>query len=103
MYRTISGTASYQTLRRLAYFATIADVGSIRGAASRLGLSVPVVSTALAELEAEHGNGSSGPGMYLDCDRCRQGRSQFTTPCVGADDKPCEGGSGDISALIHIL
>jgi len=47
------GSASYQTLRRLAYFAAIADVGSIRGAASRLGLSVPVVSTALAELEAE--------------------------------------------------
>lgn len=45
--------ASYQTLRRLAYFAAIADVGSIRGAAQRLGLSVPVVSTALAELEAE--------------------------------------------------
>ncbi|MEM8639878.1 MAG: LysR family transcriptional regulator [Cyanobacteria bacterium P01_G01_bin.54] len=46
-------TASYQTLRRLAYFAAIADVGSIRGAATRLDLSVPVVSTALAELEAE--------------------------------------------------
>ncbi|MEM9218507.1 MAG: LysR family transcriptional regulator [Cyanobacteria bacterium P01_F01_bin.150] len=49
----MSGSASYQNLRRLAYFATIADVGSIRGAAKRLGLSVPVVSTALAELEAE--------------------------------------------------
>uniref|UniRef100_A0AAN0MM95 LysR family transcriptional regulator n=1 Tax=Yoonia rhodophyticola TaxID=3137370 RepID=A0AAN0MM95_9RHOB len=44
---------SHQTLRRLVYFATIADVGSIRGAAAQLGLSVPVVSEALSQLEAE--------------------------------------------------
>ncbi len=44
---------SHQSLRRLAYFEAIADVGSIRGAAQRLGLSVPVLSAALSELEAE--------------------------------------------------
>ncbi|MFK7938116.1 MAG: LysR family transcriptional regulator [Roseovarius sp.] len=44
---------SHQTLRRLTYFAAIAQTGSIRGAARQLGLSVPVVSEALAELEAE--------------------------------------------------
>ncbi|MEQ9258822.1 MAG: LysR family transcriptional regulator [Roseovarius sp.] len=46
---------SHQTIRRLTYFAAIAEAGSIRGAAERLGLSVPVVSTALSELEAELG------------------------------------------------
>jgi DNA-binding transcriptional LysR family regulator len=46
---------SHQTLRRLIYFAAIAETGSIRGAATRLGLSVPVVSEALSELEAELG------------------------------------------------
>ena len=44
---------SHQTLRRLAYFAAVAEAGSIRGGAERLGLSVPVVSEALSELEAE--------------------------------------------------
>ncbi|WP_224816496.1 LysR family transcriptional regulator [Hasllibacter sp. MH4015] len=39
----------------MAYFAVIADAGSIRAAAERLRLSVPVVSAALAELEAELG------------------------------------------------
>lgn len=46
---------SHQTLRRLVYFAAIADAGSIRGAAKRLNLSVPVLSEALSELEAELG------------------------------------------------
>lgn len=44
---------AHQTLRRLAYFEAIAQAGSIRGAAQRLGLSVPVVSSALSELEGE--------------------------------------------------
>jgi len=47
--------ATYQTLRRLVYFAAIAEAGSIRGAAQRLNLSVPVLSEALSELEAELG------------------------------------------------
>lgn len=46
---------THQTLRRLVYFAEIADAGSIRGAAARLNLSVPVVSEALSDLEAELG------------------------------------------------
>lgn len=46
---------SHQTLRRLIYFAGIAEAGSIRGAAARLNLSVPVLSEALSELEAELG------------------------------------------------
>ena len=46
-------TVSYQTLRRLAYFEAIAQAGSIRGASQRLGLSVPVLSSALSELEEE--------------------------------------------------
>lgn len=44
-----------QTLRRLTYFAAIADAGSIREAARRLGLSVASVSEALAALEEELG------------------------------------------------
>ncbi len=47
--------ASHQTVRRLTYFAAIAEAGSIRGGAEVLGLSVPVVSTALSELEEELG------------------------------------------------
>jgi len=43
----------FQSMRRLACFAAIADAGSIKGGSQRLGLSVPVVSTALAELEEE--------------------------------------------------
>ncbi len=43
----------FQSLRRLTCFAAIADAGSIKGGANRLGLSVPVVSTALSELEEE--------------------------------------------------
>lgn len=46
---------SHQTLRRLVYFAAIAEAGSIRGAAMRLNLSVPVLSEALSDLEAELG------------------------------------------------
>ena len=46
-------TVAHQTLRRLAYFEAIAQAGSIRGAAQRLGLSVPVLSSALSELEEE--------------------------------------------------
>lgn len=46
---------SHQTLRRLTYFAAIAEAGSIRGAAKKLNLSVPVLSEALSELEAELG------------------------------------------------
>lgn len=46
---------SHQTLRRLVYFAAIAEAGSIRGAAIRLNLSVPVLSEALSELEDELG------------------------------------------------
>ena len=45
----------HQTIRRLTYFAAIAEAGSIRGAATALGLSVPVVSTALSDLEEELG------------------------------------------------
>ncbi|MEO0792321.1 MAG: LysR family transcriptional regulator [Pseudomonadota bacterium] len=45
-----------QTLRRLTYFAAIADAGSIREAARRLGLSVASVSEALAALEDELGS-----------------------------------------------
>lgn len=37
------------------YFAAIAEAGSIRGGAARLGLSVPVLSEALSELEADLG------------------------------------------------
>jgi DNA-binding transcriptional LysR family regulator len=46
---------SHQALRRLIYFAAIADAGSIRGAAGQMNLSVPVLSEALSELEAELG------------------------------------------------
>ncbi|MEM7301299.1 MAG: LysR family transcriptional regulator [Pseudomonadota bacterium] len=46
-------SVTHQTLRRLAYFEAIAQAGSIRGAAQRMGLSVPVLSSALSELEAE--------------------------------------------------
>lgn len=46
---------SPQTLRRLTYFAAIAEAGSIREAARRLGLSVASVSEALAALEDELG------------------------------------------------
>ena len=51
----MSRPISYQTLRRLAYFEAIARSGSIRGAARRLGLSVPVLSLSLSELEEELG------------------------------------------------
>lgn len=51
----MSRPVSYPTLRRLAYFEAIAQAGSIRGAARRLGLSVPVLSSALSELEGELG------------------------------------------------
>ncbi|MEM9104276.1 MAG: LysR family transcriptional regulator [Pseudomonadota bacterium] len=51
----MSRSVSYQTLRRLAYFEAIAQAGSIRGAARRMGLSVPVLSLSLAELEQELG------------------------------------------------
>lgn len=51
----MSRPVSYQTLRRLAYFEAIAQAGTIRGAARRLGLSVPVLSLSLAELEEELG------------------------------------------------
>lgn len=44
---------THQTIRRMTYFAAIAEAGSIRGAAAALGLSVPVVSAALSELEEE--------------------------------------------------
>ncbi|WP_422037707.1 LysR family transcriptional regulator [Roseibium sp.] len=50
-----SGLPSAQTLRRMTYFAAIAEAGSIRGAAEQLGLSVPVVSEALSDLEEELG------------------------------------------------
>ncbi len=46
---------SHQSLRRIVYFDAIATAGSIRGAADHLGLSVPVVSEALSELEQELG------------------------------------------------
>lgn len=46
---------SYQTLRRLLYFEAIAQARSINGAASRLGLSKPVLSEALSTLEDELG------------------------------------------------
>ncbi len=41
--------------RLMAIFVAIANAGSIRGAARRLGISAPVVSTALADLEANLG------------------------------------------------
>jgi len=41
--------------RRLAYFVEIAQAGSLRAAARRLGLSAPVLSLALSDLEAELG------------------------------------------------
>ncbi|WP_420333200.1 LysR family transcriptional regulator [Roseibium sp.] len=44
---------SAQTLRRMTYFAAIAEAGSIRGAAEQLNVSVPVVSEALSDLEDE--------------------------------------------------
>ena len=46
---------SAQSLRRLMYFAAIADAGSISAGAEHLGLSVPTVSESLFELEAELG------------------------------------------------
>ncbi|WP_306115860.1 MULTISPECIES: LysR family transcriptional regulator [unclassified Roseovarius] len=46
---------SHQTLRRIVYFEAIATAGSIRGAAEHLGLSVPVLSEALSELEEDLG------------------------------------------------
>ena len=46
---------SAQTLRRMTYFAAIAEAGSIRGAAEQLRLSVPVISEALSDLEDELG------------------------------------------------
>ncbi len=48
-----SALPSAQTLRRMTYFAAIAEAGSIRGASERLGLSVPVVSEALSALEED--------------------------------------------------
>ena len=51
----MSSNNLFQSLRRLAYFAAVADTGSIKAAAERLGLSVPVMSTALSELEEELG------------------------------------------------
>ena len=50
-----NGLPSSQTLRRMTYFAAIADAGSIRGAAEQLSVSVPVVSEALSDLEQELG------------------------------------------------
>ncbi|MEO0976703.1 MAG: LysR family transcriptional regulator [Pseudomonadota bacterium] len=50
-----NGLPSAQTLRRMTYFAAIADAASIRGAAEQLGVSVPVVSEALSDLEEELG------------------------------------------------
>lgn len=50
-----NGLPSAQTLRRMTYFAAIAEAGSIRGAAEQLSLSVPVVSEALSDLEEELG------------------------------------------------
>jgi DNA-binding transcriptional LysR family regulator len=47
--------ATQKTIRRLIYFSAIAEAGSIRGAARELGLSAPVLSAALTELEAELG------------------------------------------------
>ena len=47
--------SNHKTVRRLMYFCAIAEAGSIRGAARELGLSVPVLSAALAELEQELG------------------------------------------------
>jgi DNA-binding transcriptional LysR family regulator len=51
--QAMSSGPLFQSLRRLACFAAIADAGSIKGGAKRLGLTVPVVSTALSELEEE--------------------------------------------------
>lgn len=51
----MSSNNLFQSLRRLTCFAAIADAGSVKGGATRLGLSVPVVSTALSELEEELG------------------------------------------------
>ncbi|MEM6666970.1 MAG: LysR family transcriptional regulator [Pseudomonadota bacterium] len=51
----MKGLPSHQFLRRLAYFAAIAEAGSVRGGAARLGLSIAVMSSALTELEAELG------------------------------------------------
>lgn len=51
----MSSSNLFQSLRRLACFAAVADTGSVKGAANRLGLSVPVLSTALSELEDELG------------------------------------------------
>ena len=44
-----------QTLRRLTYFAAVAEAGSIREAARQLGLSVATVSESLSDLEDELG------------------------------------------------
>ena len=44
---------THHHFRKLSYFVTIAECGSIRGAAERLGLSVPVLSQALRELECD--------------------------------------------------
>ena len=46
---------SHQTLRRIVYFEAIAAAGSIRGAADQLGLSTPVLSEALSDLEQDLG------------------------------------------------
>jgi len=48
-------STTQKTIRRLVYFAAIAEAGSIRGAARELGLSAPVLSAALTELEEELG------------------------------------------------
>ena len=45
----------HKTVRRLTYFAAIARAGSIRAAARELSVSVPVLSSALSELETELG------------------------------------------------
>jgi len=45
----------HKTVRRLTYFAAIARAGSIRAAARELGVSVPVLSNALSDLESELG------------------------------------------------
>jgi DNA-binding transcriptional LysR family regulator len=48
-------SAALRDYRLIAIFAAIADAGSIRAAARRLGLSAPVISTALTALEANLG------------------------------------------------
>ena len=94
-------TTDPQTLRRLMYFAAIAEAGSIRGAAASLRLSVPVVSAALADLEAELGVTLAtrttrsfrltDAGQTVQACAARIAEASAAALAIGAPDRPLTG------------